>query len=76
MAHKKVSIIGAGNVGATVAYYVAEKVIADIVMVDVPSAPGVTSLIMLPSEVLTAKDSEYFLLEKRLIQAGGANLGF
>ena len=35
MPRKKVSIIGAGNVGATVAYYVAEKVIADIVMVDV-----------------------------------------
>jgi malate dehydrogenase len=35
MPRKKVSIIGAGNVGATAAYYVAEKVIADIVMVDV-----------------------------------------
>src|SRR5512143_2666968 len=35
MARRKVSIIGAGNVGATAAYYVAEKVIADIVMVDV-----------------------------------------
>jgi malate dehydrogenase len=35
MPRKKVSIIGAGNVGATAAYYIAEKVIADIVMVDV-----------------------------------------
>jgi len=35
MARKKVSILGAGNVGATAAYYIAEKVIADIVMVDV-----------------------------------------
>lgn len=35
MPRKKVSIIGAGNVGATAAYYLAEKVIADIVMVDV-----------------------------------------
>ncbi len=35
MPGSKVSIIGAGNVGATAAYYVAEKVIADIVMVDV-----------------------------------------
>jgi len=35
MPRRKVSIIGAGNVGATAAYYVAEKVIADIVMVDV-----------------------------------------
>lgn len=35
MPRKKVSIIGAGHVGATAAYYIAEKVIADIVMVDV-----------------------------------------
>jgi malate dehydrogenase len=40
MPRRKVSIIGAGNVGATAAYYVAEKVIADIVMVDV--AEGIT----------------------------------
>lgn len=35
MAKKKVSIVGAGNVGATATYYIAEKVFADIVMVDV-----------------------------------------
>jgi malate dehydrogenase len=35
MPRKKVSIIGAGNVGATATYYIAEKVIADLVMVDV-----------------------------------------
>jgi malate dehydrogenase len=35
MATKKVSIIGAGNVGATACYYIAEKIIADIVMVDI-----------------------------------------
>ena len=35
MPRKKVSIIGAGNVGATATYYIAEKVIADIVMVDI-----------------------------------------
>lgn len=40
MPRRKVSIIGAGNVGATAAYYIAEKVIADIVMVDV--AEGTT----------------------------------
>ncbi len=40
MARKKVSIIGAGNVGATSTYYIAEKVIADLVMVDV--AQGMT----------------------------------
>ena len=32
---KKVSVIGAGNVGATAVYYLAENNIADIVMVDV-----------------------------------------
>ena len=41
---KKVSIIGAGHVGATCAYYVAEKNIADIVLVDIvegmPQAKG------------------------------------
>lgn len=37
-AMKKVSVIGAGNVGATAVYYIAEKNIADIVMVDV--VPG------------------------------------
>lgn len=31
----KVSVIGAGNVGATAVYYIAERDIADIVMVDV-----------------------------------------
>ena len=35
MPRRKVGIIGAGNVGATSAYYIAEKVIADIVMVDI-----------------------------------------
>ncbi len=35
MPRRKVAIIGAGNVGATSAYCIAEKVIADIVMVDV-----------------------------------------
>jgi len=34
----KVSVIGAGNVGATAVYYIAEKNIAEIVMVDV--VPG------------------------------------
>ncbi|MFA7566009.1 MAG: malate dehydrogenase [Alkalispirochaeta sp.] len=34
----KVSVIGAGNVGATAVYYIAEKNMADIVMVDV--VPG------------------------------------
>jgi len=40
MSRNKVSIIGAGNVGATATYYIAEKVIADLIMVDV--AGGMT----------------------------------
>lgn len=32
---QKVTVIGAGNVGATAVYYIAEKNIADIVMIDV-----------------------------------------
>ncbi len=35
MSRKKVSIIGAGNVGATATYHIAERVIADLVMVDI-----------------------------------------
>jgi malate dehydrogenase len=35
MAKHKVSIIGAGNVGATTTYYLAEKVLADLVMIDI-----------------------------------------
>jgi malate dehydrogenase len=34
-ARAKVAVIGAGNVGATAVYYIAEKDLADIVMVDV-----------------------------------------
>jgi len=41
---KKVSVIGAGHVGATCTYYIAEKNIADLVMIDVlegmPQAKG------------------------------------
>jgi malate/lactate dehydrogenase len=40
MPRKKVSIVGAGNVGAKTTYYIAEKVIADLVMVDI--AEGMT----------------------------------
>ena len=41
---KKVSVIGAGHVGATATYYIAEKNIADLVMIDIvegmPQAKG------------------------------------
>ena len=36
MAHRpKISVIGAGNVGATVAQYVAERELGDVVLVDI-----------------------------------------
>ena len=35
MARKKISIIGAGNVGATCAHWLAEKELADIVLLDI-----------------------------------------
>lgn len=40
MSRRKVSIVGAGNVGATATYYIAEKVMAELVMVDI--AEGAT----------------------------------
>lgn len=53
-ASPKVAVIGAGNVGATAVYYVAEKDLADIVMVDVieglPRARPWTSCTPLPCE--------------------------
>ena len=47
MPGKKVSIIGAGNVGATAAYYIAEKVIANggqVVVVPKGRMPSETGL--------------------------------
>ncbi|MCB1876390.1 MAG: malate dehydrogenase [Chromatiales bacterium] len=42
---KKISVIGAGNVGATAVYYAAEKNLAEIVMVDVvPGLPQAKAL--------------------------------
>src|SRR5688500_13033723 len=42
MRRAKISIVGAGNVGATCAHYIASKELADIVMVDIPeiTMPG------------------------------------
>jgi malate dehydrogenase len=49
----KVSVIGSGNVGATAVYYIAERNLADIVMVDVvagmPQAKGLDFLHASPS---------------------------
>ena len=40
MARAKISIIGAGNVGATTAYWCAAAELGDIVLVDIPAADG------------------------------------
>src|SRR3984957_16911855 len=40
MRRAKISIIGAGNVGATAAHWAAAKELGDIVLVDVPLAEG------------------------------------
>src|SRR5690606_19922900 len=40
MRRAKISIIGAGNVGATCAHWAASKELGDIVLVDIPSLDG------------------------------------
>ena len=40
MARAKISIIGAGNVGATTAHWCAAAELGDIVLVDIPAADG------------------------------------
>ncbi|MGH7179667.1 MAG: lactate/malate family dehydrogenase, partial [Tepidisphaeraceae bacterium] len=40
MRRAKISIIGAGNVGATCAHWAASKELGDIVLVDVPQTEG------------------------------------
>ena len=40
MARKKISVIGAGNVGATTAQRLAEKELGDIVLLDIPQTDG------------------------------------
>ena len=35
MGRKKISVIGAGNVGATAAFLIAQKQLGDVVMVDI-----------------------------------------
>ena len=37
---RKVSIIGAGNTGSTLAFVLAQKELADIVMIDRPQSEG------------------------------------
>ena len=61
---KKVTIIGAGNVGATAAHWVAAKELADVVLIDVaegiPQGKGLDLLEVMP-------------IEKRDVQITGSN---
>src|ERR1039458_8113861 len=61
---KKVSIIGAGNVGATTAHWIAAKELADVVLVDVvEGVPQGKALDLLES----------MPIEKRDVSVTGAN---
>ena len=61
---KKVSIVGAGNVGATCAHWIAAKELADVVLIDVvegvPQGKGLDLLEAMP-------------IEKRDVHVGGSN---
>ena len=41
MRRAKISVIGAGNVGATCAHWAAAKELGDVVLVDIPDKEGV-----------------------------------
>ncbi|MDE2312932.1 MAG: malate dehydrogenase, partial [Elusimicrobia bacterium] len=40
MARKKISVVGAGNVGATLAQRLAEMELGDVVLLDIPQTDG------------------------------------
>ena len=40
MARPKVTVVGAGNVGATTAQYIVERELADVVLIDVVGGPA------------------------------------
>lgn len=55
--HKKVTIVGAGNVGATAAHWIAAKELADVVLVDiVPNVPMGKALDLLQSLSVEGSD--------------------
>jgi malate dehydrogenase len=55
--HKKVTIVGAGNVGATAAHWIAAKELADVVLVDiVPKVPMGKSLDLLQALSVEGRD--------------------
>ena len=58
MARRKVSIIGAGNVGATAAQRIVDKQLADVVLVDiVPGVPQGKALDLAESGPIEGYDS-------------------
>jgi malate dehydrogenase len=58
---QKVTVVGAGNVGATVAQRIVEKEIADVVLIDiVPGVPQGKSLDMLESAPVEGFDARIF----------------
>jgi malate dehydrogenase len=55
--HKKVTIVGAGNVGATAAHWIAAKELADVVLVDIiPNVPMGKGLDLLQSLSVEGSD--------------------
>jgi len=55
--HKKVTIVGAGNVGATAAHWIAAKELADVVLVDIiPKVPMGKSLDLLQALSVEGRD--------------------
>lgn len=63
--HKKVTIVGSGNVGATTAHWIAAKELADIVLVDViPGLPEGKGLDLLEAMPIEKKDVTVLGTEK------------
>ena len=58
MRRAKISVIGAGNVGATCAHWAAAKELGDIVLVDIPDKVGVAQGKALDPNLPTA----YFIM--------------
>ena len=62
VARKKISVIGAGNVGATAAFLIAQKQLGDVVMIDivdgVPQGKALDMAQMGPVEMLMPQLTE------------------
>ena len=63
MARRKVSVIGAGNVGATAAQRIVDKELADVVLVDiVPGVPQGKALDLMESAPIEGYDCQVTVL--------------